>query len=94
MSRKWINPTIGLLAGLVTYMVVSGDQLGIVGLMTFTGTFVVVWVGLRFLTSKMEQGRTGEGFPADDPAYPSLGCGRNVAVESRRYRLTIEPYLV
>jgi len=49
-------------------MLVSGDQLGMVGLITFTGTFAVVWVGLHYLTSKTGQGRTGEGFTADDPA--------------------------
>lgn len=64
MSRKWINPVIGLLAGVLTYMLVSGDSLGIVGFLTFAGTFAIVWVGLDFITVKTEQ--PGEGLSPDD----------------------------
>ena len=68
MPSKWINPIIGLLAGLLTYMLVSGDQFGIVGLVTFIGTFAVVWLGLDYLTDKSRQSRTGRGLASDDAA--------------------------
>lgn len=66
MSKKWINPVIGLLAGVLTYMLVSGDSLGTVGLLTFAGTFAVVWVGLDYMTSKIGQEQPGEDFSPGD----------------------------
>lgn len=66
MSKKWINPVIGLLAGVLTYMLVSGDSLGMVGLLTLAGTFAVVWVGLDYMTSKTGQGQPGKDFSPGD----------------------------
>lgn len=66
MSKKWINAVIGLLAGVLTYMLVSGDSLGMVGLLTFAGTFAVVWVGLDYMTSKTGQGQPGKDFSPGD----------------------------
>jgi len=66
MSKKWINPVIGLLAGVLTYMLVSGDSLGMVGLLIFAGTFAVVWVGLDYMTSKTGQGQPGKDFSPGD----------------------------
>lgn len=58
MVKKWINPAIGLIAGFLTYLLVSGDQLGPVGIVAFAGPFVVVWSGLNSLSSK-ESSRDG-----------------------------------
>lgn len=66
MSKKWISPVIGLLAGVLTYMLVSGDSLGMVGLLTFAGTFAVVWVGLDYMTSKTGQGQPGKDLSHGD----------------------------
>lgn len=64
MSKKWINPVIGLLAGVLTYMLVSGDSFGIVGLSAFAVTFAIVWIGLDFITSTT--GQHAEGLSPDD----------------------------
>jgi len=71
MPDKWMNPGIGLLAGLLTYMLVSsllvsGDRGGIVGVGTFIGTFAVVWGGLDFLSDKPRQGRAGDDLKPED----------------------------
>jgi hypothetical protein len=68
MPSKWINLITGLLAGLLTYMLVSGDRLGVVGVVTFVGTFAVVWLGLDYLTDKFRQRRAGEDLASDDAA--------------------------
>ena len=51
MFKKWINPVVGLLAAVLTYMFVSDDSLGMVGLLTLAATFAVVWGGLDYMTS-------------------------------------------
>ena len=68
MPSKWINLITGLLAGLLTYMLVSGDRLGVVGVVTFVGTFAVVWLGLDYLTDKFRQRRAGGDLASDDAA--------------------------
>jgi uncharacterized membrane protein HdeD (DUF308 family) len=68
MPSKWINLITGLLAGLLTYMLLSGDRLGVVGVVTFVGTFAVVWLGLDYLTDKFRQRRAGEDLASDDAA--------------------------
>ena len=68
MPGKWINPIIGLLAALSTYMLVSGDWLGVADVVTFVGTFAVVWLGLHYLTDKFGQSRAGRDLASDDAA--------------------------
>ena len=68
MPSKWINLITGLLAGLLTYMLLSGDRLGVVGVVTFVGTFAAVWLGLDYLTDKFRQRRAGEDLASDDAA--------------------------
>jgi hypothetical protein len=45
-------------------MLVSVDSFGIVGLPSFAGTFVIVWIGLDFITSTT--GQHAEGLSPDD----------------------------
>jgi uncharacterized membrane protein HdeD (DUF308 family) len=68
MPSKWINLITGLLAGLLTYVLVSGDRLGVVGVVTLVGTFAVVWLGLDYLTDKFRQRRAGGDLASDDAA--------------------------
>ena len=68
MSNKWINAIIGLLAAVFAYMLVSGGRLGVAGVVTFVGTFAVVWLGLDYLTGKFRQGRTRRDLASDDAA--------------------------
>jgi uncharacterized membrane protein HdeD (DUF308 family) len=68
MPSKWITPIIGLLTALLTYVLVTGNRLGVVGVVTFVGTFAVVWLGLDYLTDKFRQRRAGEDLASDDAA--------------------------
>ena len=68
MPSKWINPIIGLLTALLTYVLVKGNRLGVVGVVTFVGTSAVVWLGLDYLTDKFRQRRAGGDLATDDAA--------------------------
>ena len=62
------HPIIRLLTALLTYVLVTGDRLGVVGVVAFVGTFAVVWLGLDYLTDKFRQRRAGGDLASDDAA--------------------------
>jgi len=77
MPDKWMNPGIGLLAGLLTYMLVSsllvsGDRGGIVGVGTFIGTFAVVWGDWTSCLASLVRNEPGTTSNQRTPHDPSV----------------------